>query len=340
MLKDVHNRLRPLGIADVLDEMIELYKTNFVLLVGISAFLYVPYSLLTTGLQNPRFDVQTPSFEAFVPFLISLFIALVFYAVAAPIVTGALTYGVSERYLGRETSIGACYKRMLSPAVFLPFLGANLLVFLVGAAALLVPGIMLGAGIALTALGIDGRGAMMIPGVILILLGIPAFVIPVYVWARFVLVAPAYVLEMRGAVGSLARSWELMKGNVLKALALMVIVGVVVSIIQGIISAPLAFAVGAGQAKGAEASLVLQAINTIVTAILSTVFAPFTSIVAILLYYDMRIRKEGFDLELLARDLAASAESYDAYGTAALPEEQIPVAPHYSEEPPREEEHP
>lgn len=332
MLKDVHNRLRPLGIADILDETVEIYKSNFVLLVGIAAFLYVPYSLLTAGLQSPQFSMEKMEPAQIIGFLLTLLVAVVFYLIAAPIVTGALTYGISERYLERSTSIGACYRRMLSGSVFLRFLGANTLVFLAGLGAFLVPGILIGAGVALLVAGMGSGSMPIILGILLIVVGIPAMIIPAYVILRLTLVAPAFVIEMRGAVGSLSRSWDLMKGNLLKALALLAIVSVVVSIIQGIIASPVAIAMGLGAARGSDPSYVLLVINTVLQAILSTVLAPLTSIVVMLLYYDMRIRKEGFDLELLARDLAASAEGYGAYGASALPQEQPLPQPQYADE--------
>ena len=55
----MHNRLRPMGIADILDETVDIYKNNFALLIGITALVYVPFSLLSSA-----FKVQVP----FTPF--------------------------------------------------------------------------------------------------------------------------------------------------------------------------------------------------------------------------------------------------------------------------------
>ena len=53
------------------------------------------------------------------------------------------------------------------------------------------------------------------------------------------------------------------------------------------------------------ASMLISAIPSrviafLVSAILSVTVYPFVSIVEVLLYYDMRIRKEGFDIEYLS----------------------------------------
>ena len=40
------NLLRPMGIGDILDGAINLYRRNFLLLIGISAWVYIPIYLL------------------------------------------------------------------------------------------------------------------------------------------------------------------------------------------------------------------------------------------------------------------------------------------------------
>jgi hypothetical protein len=324
MLKDIHNRLRPLGFVDVLDEAIELYKSNFLLLVGIAAFLYVPYTLFTISLQNQKIELENAKLADLTFFFVIVMVSVVFYIVAAPIVTGALTYGISERYLDRETSIAACYRRMLRTSVFFPFLWTNILVFLILIGASAVPVALLVAAIAFVTSNIANATTSTIIRDILVIfvLAIPAIAIPIYVWARLLLVAPAFVIEMRGPVGSIVRSWQLMKGSVTRAFGLMLIVGVVVSILQAIISSPITVIVGLGQVQGAEPPQSLLVLNTLIQTILSTVLAPLASIVTILLYYDQRIRKEGFDLELLARDLESSSEHTLTYYSTELPQER------------------
>ncbi len=320
MLKDAHNQLRPLGFVDLLDETIELYKNNFVLMVGIAAFLYVPYTLLTMSLQNPRLELENAYFFDFMSTIamVLIIIVIAFYVVAAPIVTGALTYGVSERYLGRETSIADCYRRVLRASVFLPLILANILVLLALIGSFVLPALFFAASVYL-----GGNTKPAIIGLTFVLLFIPSLAISVYIWGRLLLVAPALVIEMRGIKGSLARSWQLMNGNVLKALGLLLIAVIVVAIVHSIIGAPISITLGLGQIRGSEAPQSLVVINAILQTILNTIFAPITSIIVVLLYYDQRIRKEGFDLELLAQELAASSEHSFAYGVSALPQERL-----------------
>ncbi len=331
MLKDVHNRLRPLGIADILDETIDLYKSNFVLLVGIAAFLYVPFALITAPLQMPGASAESMNPAR----AIGTFATFLVYMLFAPIVTGALAYGISERYLGRETSIGACYRRMLKVSMFLPLLGANILVMLAICAAAMVPGLAVGAGALLIAMGAGSNIGLLGGGIIMLILGLPLIVVPIYVAMRLALVAPSFVIETRGAGAAISRSWALMKGNALKAFAVLFIVGAVVALIQLIVTSPIAVVAAMGAVRGAEPSGAMTALFGVLQAITSTLLGPLTSIVVILLYYDMRIRKEGFDLELLARDLEASAKQAD-HAAPSLPQEQLPPHPQYQEERPPE----
>jgi hypothetical protein len=49
--------------------------------------------------------------------------------------------------------------------------------------------------------------------------------------------------------------------------------------------------------------------------LLSIFLTPLGIVATILLYYDMRIRKEGFDLEMLSRAITPNAESVAAVPT-------------------------
>jgi hypothetical protein len=55
-------------------------------------------------------------------------------------------------------------------------------------------------------------------------------------------------------------------------------------------------------------------IQNIITGIVTSLLQPISLCAIVLLYYDARIRKEGFDLQLLAEELSAvSVEKSDIY---------------------------
>ena len=87
-------------------------------------------------------------------------------------------------------------------------------------------------------------------------------------------------------------------------LLLLVLVGLalLLLLITGIASAVLNFAV-AGPLAGFGPSAYQAAVRTVIGAIVGVLVSPITLITSTLYYYDLRIRREAFDLEMLAESL-------------------------------------
>jgi len=121
-----------------------------------------------------------------------------------------------------------------------------------------------------------------------VLLGGILFLLPaLYPLARFFAVRQVVMLEDGGAATALARSSQLsvgVKRHVLNTLLLVLLITSAISL-------------GVGFLSGFIPSRVL--FNVILTAV-HVVLYPFFGITETLLYYDIRIRKEGFDVEYLA----------------------------------------
>jgi hypothetical protein len=133
---------------------------------------------------------------------------------------------------------------------------------------------------------------------LLLLFGFAFCVLPGFaVSAFFVLVAPALVIERLGAVAALRRSARLVRPMFWRVLAVSALAGVVAYFVDnalGTVPQIVALAIGT------ETAWPLLAVGQIVG---SLVTVPYVAIVAILLYYDARIRFEGFDLQLMAAEL-------------------------------------
>jgi hypothetical protein len=114
---------------------------------------------------------------------------------------------------------------------------------------------------------------------------------------RYSLSVPSMMLEQAGARRSLARSVELTRGR-LGRVFLLVLCAVMVTYATALLfQGPFigaAFAVGLETRLGMWLNIVAAFTGTIGT----TLTAPFMIIGLVLLYYDARIREEGFDLEL------------------------------------------
>ena len=123
-----------------------------------------------------------------------------------------------------------------------------------------------------------------------------ALVIPgIVVACGYSVAAEAAALESGSAGEALRRSWDLTKGFRWKALAL------------GVVSIGLILVVylGAGVLGGILGAVMggLDTVLAVFAACVSLLIYPVISCVFTLFYYDLRVRKEGFDLEMLSRQL-------------------------------------
>lgn len=323
MLKDMHNRLRPMGLADILDETVDIYKNNFALLIGITALVYVPFSLASSvfKIRVPlSFDLKMRPEQALqimksmAPLaVISLFLMLIII----PLVTGALTMALSERYLDRRITIEQVYRRVFRRNVFFPFLCAFLLKYAV-IGVIYFSSIMILVGILVIVPMIGTWG---------LLLAIPFSLAVVfamaYVWLRFMLVEPAFIVEMRGIGNAVKRSWILMSGSAGRAFVLVLIAGMVMLVISGVLSAPIEAVIGLRVLKQQSVPEALYVMDAVFSTAANVLTVPLYSIVVILLYYDLRIRKEGFDLELLASEMNAGSRQI-TQELAPAPSQQSP----------------
>jgi hypothetical protein len=123
---------------------------------------------------------------------------------------------------------------------------------------------------------------------VLIMIGFVLFIIPgIYLVARFFAVPQAIVFEGAGPFAALGRSGVLSKGRKWHILITLFLIVVLTTIIDG----------GALLVFNMLGSKILA--NVLMIA-LATVLVPLFGITQTLLYFDSRIRKEGFDVEYLA----------------------------------------
>ena len=143
-------------------------------------------------------------------------------------------------------------------------------------------------------------GANFISGVLTIL-ALLLFVIPgIIVACGYSVSAIAAALESGSSSDAVKRSWDLTKGYKWKALGLAVVsIGLIVVVYLG-----LGFLGGFIGALVGGAGAVLAVLGAAV----SLFIYPVISCVFTLFYYDLRVRKEGFDIEMLSRQLGGVTE--------------------------------
>lgn len=273
--------LRPLSSGELLDLSFRLYRQLFAPLVMVQLVCASLPFLIAIYVE------QSASGSVGLTFL-SYVINFVLGALAA----AATTFIVSEAYLGRSLGAGDALRRALP--YLPPVAGLSMLVALVtGTAAL--PFLLL-VGAMAYAVGQRNFGfAFGLFAVALATLALPAFI-----FAALSVATQCLVLEEGPKpIRAMGRSWRLTAGHRLKitllvlAFVLLLMIPVVaLGVLAGILTGD------AGEA-GATVGVVITAIGLIGT----FVATPAIYCLFVLLYYDLRVRKEGFDLELLAAAL-------------------------------------
>ncbi len=280
-------RFRPMPLPELLDELFRLYRRHFSLIVAVSLLVALPglvwtlvtgtYRLssasyvnlfTTTGGAPPTFNSQQLS-----NLLGALALGFVGGFFLLPISLGAVFRAVTDVALGRPATIGSVLRETLGR--YLPLLGLVALGFL---------------------MFIGWFIAEIIGFVLLILPGFAVFCAAVYLAVRWSLVLAAMMAEDIGPIRGLGRSWNLVSGSWWRAFGILLIVGILQTIITyglfilfGVIAA--LFSTGDFQAA------LVQVGGTLLSAVVS----PIAYIAITLLYFDLRVRKEGLDLDQLAQ---------------------------------------
>ncbi len=279
--------LRPLSFGEIVDHGVNLFRRLFVPLVLVQVIctgIIVPWQAFLAGSGRQM--------------SLLYFLMLVASFVLSGLASAAVALIISENYLGRRLDA------MRALQLALPKLGAvitlSLAVGLVLVGAALPAMLAMGGAFAFMAPAFTGGqvGVNIGLAVLLMLGGMVLLLLPVFVFSGLALSTPALVLEDLDASTALSRSWKLTRGSRLRVVGLMMISSVIIMIpiiaigfIGGI------FAASGSPGPGSVGT-------TVATSIATLVFTPLVYCVLTLLYYDLRVRKEAFDLEVLASSLS------------------------------------
>jgi hypothetical protein len=296
-----------MSVGEWLDATFSLYRRNFVLIASISAVVQIPYALLTlvlyevTGLgafvRSPFGSVNTQTLtpaqaQALLNSLVGVFavyvaLLIVTAVVVLPLGEAATTRAVSDRYLDRKTSLQAAYRaalgRLGSLIMMSLILAGAYVAYAIAVALLILLFAAIGAGTAGIAIALLAAIAL-----------IPALVI---VLVRTVIAAPAIVLERVSGWRGLKRSWHLVGGRFWPTFGRIALLGLISWIISQVVTVIFELP---GVALDPSNTFIFGQVASGVAAVF---VGPITYIGVTLLYYDARIRKEGFDIEMLASSL-------------------------------------
>ena len=292
--------LRPLGVGEILDGAFASIRRNPKAILGLAAVVMtisaVISAVITRTLLNlGSLNLPTPGQQltpaqathlvgrivavALPAFGLSILLTIIVQAILAGLLAPIIARGVG----GQQISAADAWRitRPRLPSLLL----ATLLVLLAGLGPVLIVGVIL--GIALLA----GAPAAVYGAVVL--LGLAALVLTIWLSTMLSLVTPVVVLENERPVRALARSWRLVRRSFWRVFGITLLAGIIVTVAGGILQLPFTF-FGAvlGRGIGGTVILVIGAIAA------GTVTRPITAGVTVLLYVDMRMRKEGLDLAL------------------------------------------
>ena len=276
--------LRPLSAGEILDVSFGLYRRLFVPLVLIQVICSsLPFLV---GLYAASLG---PTTETIGITLISYLLSFLLGALAS----GATALVISENYLGREVGAADGLRRALPR--FPSLVGVSLFV------ALLVGVAMLPFAIAVAATAV-GLGAEQ-PGLAaaLALVALLSLLLPIVTFSGLAVSTPSLVIERLSApTRAMGRSWSLTRGSRMRIIGLLFVFFIILAV--PFIGASLILQMLLGGLDSPAA----RVLSTVVASVLSFVLGPILYCILTLTYYDLRVRKEAFDLEVLSTQLGVA----------------------------------
>ena len=296
--------LRPLSLGEVLDRTFSLYRSRFWLFAGITAVsasvqvvvqaisLATSHRMMRQLATAPRSTPPAFNLHQMLSTQISTWIAALVFVLVAAIANAATTLALGEVYLDRPASAKAAlliaFKRWYRwIGIGLWQAGSLLWIF---AAAMAVSLLLIGYGARVhnTALTVIG-GIVAVLGV---LGGFPAGVV---LYLRNCLAIPAAMMEKLTIRQAMRRSKGLAAGTKGRIFVVLLITGVLYLVV-GVLESPASiFMIMAPK----QQHYLAQAVTLVISFLGHMVVAPVGLIGLTLLYFDQRVRKEAFDLQLL-----------------------------------------
>jgi hypothetical protein len=281
--------------GEILDGALQLFRRHFGLFLKLSlAVMWLPlafsiywrarfFGLATATPEQTAAVMQSQ----IVPFMLWGRVWGVLYGAGMLLLTAGSIRVISDSYLGRDPQFGDSLQFGVGKIVplFLVGLGKTLLLFLL----LILSGVVI---------GLTGAAGGL--AVLLVFIEVIAAVwLFIYVACGYMVTTPVVVLEtLSSNFDAFGRSWELTKGARGRVFGLVFVAGLISSVLPAVVLS----ALGALIAQLAPAATIAW---TVIAAVLPVVLTPIVPCVLTLAYYDLRVRHEGFDLQLLSEQLGS-----------------------------------
>jgi hypothetical protein len=292
--------LHPLTVGDVLDGAFRTLRATFATAALVVLLVHGPYQLLSSLVLTqalPELSDPLVLEQLFTEGTVDVGLATRMTALVGGlaivgllvqvVAAAALAWVALRRDGGEETTPGAALRVGLSCSG--AALGGTVLVGLVGLGLALV-------GTAIVALLFAVAAPL---GVLALVVAVPAglVAVPALVGA-YLLVVPIAVTERAGALTTFRRAMWVVRNRFWRVVGVALLLGLILFAVS--IGFSLVFGIVAELAGGV--GWVVDAVSATAIAVVT---APVTVFVALLLHLDARIRLEGYDLEVRARELGS-----------------------------------
>jgi hypothetical protein len=320
--------LRPLALGDILNGAVTLARRNPAATFGLAAIVGTISGVVSTVAQA-AFRTRLAADEATLQHaqsvssqqvghafgsLLEVLVPLLLLSLALSVVlsaalTGMLSAVFGRGVLGRTTGLGAAWRAGRIGAVLITT--ALLFLLEIGPPAAVVVAVLVLALLHVPALAflVGAFG------------GIGVIVFDVLLWTRLSLTLPAVVLERISPWAAIKRSWQLSRGSFWRLFGILALTGIVVFVAAEVLIIPfneIGRVVGGGSANifgsAATTSVTALVIGAIGAILAATITRPISSGVNVLLYFDLRMRREGLDLTLreAAQNQALTGDEFAA----------------------------
>tara|TARA_R110002124_G_scaffold117983_3_gene275125 strand:- start:3142 stop:4242 length:1101 start_codon:yes stop_codon:yes gene_type:complete len=305
--------LQPLGLGTILSASLLVLRRNPRPTFGLSLLIM---SLVTVGslvlvgivtfagvertLSASESDAATIEAGATAGLILSAFFAVALSLVGGAILQGIVSLEVARGTVGERLRLRGLWNAAKGR------IGA-----LIGWSALVMVAVFIGiavvAGVSVL-LFTFGDTAGIVFGVLTMLGGfLIAGFLAAWLGTFFAFVPSALMIERLPLMLAIRRSWSLVRGNFWRTLGILLLIMVIVNIVSSVVTAPLSVIGGLGvgllnptgnEEAGIVGFIVLYIVTIVVSVVISAVTIVIQAAAPALLYIDMRMRKEGFDLEL------------------------------------------
>lgn len=281
-------------IGEILDGTFNIYRRHFGLFMRLSFVLICVPAIVSVYafarlVSNP---LGVPAWMAeHLAATIGLgLLALIVWAVISVLLKSGTVKIISDSYLGHEPTLGGALQFGVGRIIpmLLVALAKGLLVLILYFASVLVVMMLAGLG--------RGLGGVWVGVWTAIAGGLGALWFFAFVLCGYALTTVIVVLEdLASSFNAFGRSWDLTNAAKLKVFLVWLVMWLLTYVV------PLTAYFGASVAVGPNSGV--QLVLAILSPVVSVVLAPLPACALTLVYYDLRVRREAFDLEMLSEQL-------------------------------------